>query len=114
MMESNFKPIHRFFHGDPLTGHTNMYSMSVGDTWLYFSDNRFVGVCHLSVKTDVEDEFYILESIPDNEKEAMRMEFSNASVVYGNIDEIVGHALRLVSNEISTLIAERLLPNPTE
>jgi hypothetical protein len=110
----NFKPIHRFFHGDGIDGVPNMYSMSIGDTWLYFNDNRLVGVLKLVIENDQRDQFYILGSAAPYAKKAMIDEMQNVDTTYVDIDELVGHALRLVSSEISELIQSRLIPNQGE
>jgi hypothetical protein len=115
IMSNDFKPIHRFFHGDPVEGMPNGYSMSVGDTWLYFNNNHLVGVCKL--ETDPEkwkDEFYILDNATEKAKEAMANEIKGAIVTMVNIDELAGVAIRLTSAEISKLVQDRLLQNQTE
>jgi hypothetical protein len=114
MINSEFKPLHRFFHGDPIEGMANMYSTSVGDTWLYFHNNALVGVCHLEITKDEKDQFYILRDAAKAAKEAMKNEITDSTFEFVSIDELVGHALRLTAAEISDMIQQRLIDNKDE
>jgi hypothetical protein len=111
MSESEFNPLHRFFYGDYVNGSQNMYSTSVGDTWLFFHDNNFVGVCHLDVTTEENEVFYVYEGACPVAQKAMREDISTVSPIPVSLDDLVGHALRFIATEISDLIKTRLVPN---
>jgi hypothetical protein len=107
MTDSLHDPINTFFYGDPVGN--DIYSTSVGDTWLYFYENKLASILKLTSNTEIPDKAYTLDALPNGVKDVLKNEIPLMDVTYLSINELAKQALRMVSAEISELISSRMI-----
>jgi len=107
MSDKIHDPINTFFYGDPVGD--DMYSTSVGDTWLYFYENKLASIVKITSSTTEPDKAYTLDDLPNGVKDVLKNEIPLIDTTYMPVNELAKQALRMVSAEISELISSRMI-----